>query len=577
MCGILYAKLKSPSIDHLKFTSSFSDALNLMNYRGPDSFNSVKIGNHFFGHVRLSIIDLQNTSNQPIEDQDHLMIFNGEIYNYKEIDSNSTSDTRTLFQCLKNMENPFSKVRGMFAFGWYEKNNDVASFYRDFFGEKPLYYYSNDDVDIVSSTLKSIKCLVEAIGKRLSLNLEAVNTDYLHFGCIREPKTIWNEVKALPPGHKMKFRGDTVEIESLTFNLDGENADWEKSYYLKQSLDSTDVPGALLLSEGVDSTMVLAAAARFQKHLRLAIYKAKSSVIDESEGALLNIQKLGLKTSDFPVTILTDEGEDGVDIEEFVNILEQPTSDGMQLYYLLRHLRIKHPELKLVYTGLGGDEMFGGYPTYYNFKNISLLVHIPFIDRLIPSMKRFKYGFKMEGVWSAELYAFLYRFDYNLFEKSGNSQDFKKSFLSYKNSITHVPRETQINRSQEDQFVIKKAETFDYCRNQLLRDNDNIAMHLGFESRSPLLNPDLYMQTPDKKDKLKTFLKEKFNINFGKKKGFTLDEYALKEEYLELLSYNNILLEKYTPSLTNRLLKTLSVKKLRSIVVLILWLKTNAE
>src|SRR5437879_8429862 len=118
-------------------------------------------GDHFFGHVRLSIIDLKSSSDQPYQDESHIMIYNGEIYNYKEIDPESDSDTKTLFNCLKFSNNPFEKLRGMFAFGWHDKKTEETYFSRDFFGEKHLYYYVDKDIEIVSSTLKSIDYLIK--------------------------------------------------------------------------------------------------------------------------------------------------------------------------------------------------------------------------------------------------------------------------------------------------------------------------------------------------------------------------------------------------------------------------------
>src|SRR5690606_35414081 len=95
----------------------------------------------------------------------------------------------------------FEKIRGMFAFGWFEKKTEKITFYRDFFGEKPLYYYNDNEICIVSSTLKSITYILKKIGKIVKINKRAIEQDFLLFGYIRSPETIWEGIMEVPPGH----------------------------------------------------------------------------------------------------------------------------------------------------------------------------------------------------------------------------------------------------------------------------------------------------------------------------------------------------------------------------------------
>lgn len=577
MCGILYCKVKSSSIDKSAFEPIFEEGLEQMNYRGVDSKGIEIIKNNYFGHVRLSIIDLKSSSNQPFQDEKNLMIFNGEIYNYKEIDPESNSDTKTLFNCMQTIDKPFEKLRGMFAFGWYDKACGDVSFFRDIFGEKPLYYYSDNDVDIVSSTLKSIKLILKKLNKEVEVNKRAIREDFMLFGYIRGPETIWKGIWTVPPGKILKISNNVeLSIKNNYFAIENKNFNWGKSNYITHALASKDVSGTLLLSGGVDSTFLLAKAVETDISLRLGIYKANREDIDESQSALMNYEKICTNKSRFPLTVLSSSPIEIEDIGQFCELLEQPTSDGLQLFHLLKHLKQQDKSLKLVYTGLGGDEMFGGYPTFYNYKLINLLVNIPFSEYLVPKVKRFKEGRKILKFWNTNVYSFLYRIDYNIFKIIFENESIINIYKKYLDALKLIPSE--INEGTNSNFMkIKNNEMFQYCSNQLLRDNDNISMALGLESRSPLLNMDWYFQKDSNKSKLKRALYNDYRVTFGDKKGFTLDEINDKSFFKQLINKHIKTLSIYLPEFTTEKLDTLSLSKLRSVLILLIWLDLNDE
>lgn len=578
MCGILYAKLKTEKIDQVQFKEVFEKALTLMDYRGKDSKGVSIINNNYFGHVRLSIVDLSVSSNQPFEDDSNLMIFNGEIYNYKDLDPDSESDTGTLFKLMRLDANPFEKIRGMFAFGWYDKRTDQVTFYRDFFGEKPLYYYSDENIDIVSSTLKSIVSILGETDKKVSVNRRAIIEDYMLFGYIREPETIWEDIFAVPPGHVLKITNNKANaINAIVFNLDSESVDWKNSKYVRQALASKDVLGTLLLSGGVDSTYLLSVASENNVRLHIGVYKAQNPHIDEASEAMSNYKKICSDKGMFPVTVLEASRIEMNELNEFSRLLEQPASDGLQLFHLLKHIKATDSSLRLVYTGLGGDEIFGGYPTFYNFQLVSFLLNVPYVERVLPKVHRFKEGRRLLNKWDVNVYAFLYRIDYAMFQSLCSAGDLERIYNRYQISLDeHVPAE--VNLDQKSAFMgVKKNEMFQYCMNQLMRCNDNISMYLGFESRSPLLNPDWYFQKDIKKFKLKNFLFNRHQIRFGKKRGFTLDEIYMKQEFIDKLIEKEYLLTIFLPKLTIHTIVTLPLKKIRSILILLLWLEFNLD
>src|SRR5699024_6023847 len=125
------------------------------------------------------------------------------------------------------------------------------------------------------------------------------------------------------------------------------------SDYIKNTFLSSDVSGTLLLSGGIDSTFLLSKAVEENIPLQIGIYKAETKEIDESETAFENIKKMKINAKDFPLTVLSSNEIKEIDIDDFVKILEQPTSDGLNVFHLLKHLKKDQRKLKLVYTGLG--------------------------------------------------------------------------------------------------------------------------------------------------------------------------------------------------------------------------------
>ena len=163
--------------------------------------------NLFMGHTRLSIIDLSNNGNQPmIDDNGNVIIFNGEIYNHKqlrdEIDNitdeefSSTSDTEVILKGFKYFgNNLFKKLRGPFSIVIYNKVENQILYARDTFGMKPMYFFENKDLIVISSDVKSIKYVVE-----LKL-LDVSEVLFFKYGFIPEPYTQYEDVFSVSPGH----------------------------------------------------------------------------------------------------------------------------------------------------------------------------------------------------------------------------------------------------------------------------------------------------------------------------------------------------------------------------------------
>ena len=159
MCGILGTNFLS---------NNFNSSLELLNQRGPDFQNSVKIDNKQFGHTRLAINDLDEEANQPMIFDDILLVFNGEIYNYKELihvehlECKTKSDSEVLIRLYQKYGFDFlNKLNGMFSFCIYDMKKELYFCARDRYGKKPFFYYFKDNKFIFSSSIKSILKLLD--------------------------------------------------------------------------------------------------------------------------------------------------------------------------------------------------------------------------------------------------------------------------------------------------------------------------------------------------------------------------------------------------------------------------------
>ena len=159
MCGIIGANFIS---------DKFDKSLEFLHHRGPDFQNSIKIENKQFGHTRLAIIDLDEEANQPMIFDDILLVFNGEIYNYKELihvehlECKTKSDSEVLIRLYQKYGFDFlNKLNGMFAFCIYDMKKDLYFCARDRYGKKPFFYYFKDNKFIFSSSIKSILNLLD--------------------------------------------------------------------------------------------------------------------------------------------------------------------------------------------------------------------------------------------------------------------------------------------------------------------------------------------------------------------------------------------------------------------------------
>lgn len=368
--------------------------LDVIQFRGPDFSSFVREEAIILGHNRLAILDLDARSNQPFSYLHLRIVFNGEIYNYQDVKRDllkkgyqftTTSDTEVI--CASYLEYGNKCVdyfNGMFSFIIYDTKNRKLFGARDRFGKKPFYYYHNSKNFEFASQPSQL-----SIGQDFTTNESAVS-EYLIWGYIPEPKSIFNEIQKLPAAHTLSFNLDTgiLKIENY-WDLD---YSWkhkftgtynEASDQLKNLLTDSvkirmisDVPLGVFLSGGVDSSLIAALASKQTNQIKTFSIKFNEKGFDESAYA----QQVANHLQSDHHTIECNYSE-GIDlIKNFCTFYDEPFADSSAIPSMLLAKYTKQ-HVTVALSGDGGDEGFVGYSRYKWMKNSSLLFHLPLFTR----------------------------------------------------------------------------------------------------------------------------------------------------------------------------------------------------
>jgi asparagine synthase (glutamine-hydrolysing) len=344
-------------------------------HRGPDASASRRIGPHAFGHTRLSIIDLECGA-QPMADASgrYTITFNGEIYNYAELREEllregsvflTHSDTEVVLAAYARWgARAVDRFRGMFAFAIWDAVDDTLFAARDLFGEKPLYYAATNGRLILASEIKAI-----VASGLVSSELEAASVDvYLAFGYVRPTASIYRDIRPLPPGHWLRWdrRGMVVErywtppLQSRPTSLD-EAAETLRGL-LRQAVRRqmvADVPVGAFLSGGLDSTSIVAFMQGQNREPVKTFAVGFGDEINELPYARAVARQYGTEHHEVdlgapPVAEL---------LERMAAVYDEPFADSSAIpTYLIS--KFARGFVKVVLSGDGGDEVFGGYQWY---------------------------------------------------------------------------------------------------------------------------------------------------------------------------------------------------------------------
>ncbi len=524
MCGLIgYVK---SSIFNEKDIFISHQMLNAIIHRGPDSFGVWHKNDVFFGHRRLAILDLSPAGHQPMlsKDQNLIITFNGEIYNYldikRELDLNKNiqwvghSDTEVILEAISfwGIEKALNKFNGMFAFALWNKQTQELILARDRFGEKPLYYALDNGSLIFASELIAIE---QSPNLNKELDKEAIQL-YLKYRSIPAPYSIYKSVKKLTPGSYACWKKGSSSIEIKSY--------WDaKKVFIQKSsspiqicetdalneLDSllnssvqkrmiSDVSLGSFLSGGFDSSLVTAI---MQKNSSTPVTTFSigfdNPAFNEAEHAKEIASYLGTHHIESYVT-----GSDALNVvTKLADIYDEPFADSSQIpMYLLSMETKKHVTVSL--SGDGGDELFGGYTRYLNslgrwekLKNIPLSAQISKFIGVLPYYLR-SYLLNILNLFSQRKLTNLQFEDLIALCGAKTFPDFYQMLLSsWKNTsvLLNNPKVMQssnnINLNHINLMMLD--DTLNYLPNDILTKVDRACMSVSLEGRIPFLDKDI--------------------------------------------------------------------------------------
>ena len=371
MCGILGTNFLS---------NNFNQALDLLNNRGPDYKNSIEINNNKFGHTRLAIIDLNEEANQPMIFDDIVLVFNGEIYNYKELIHveqlfcKTSSDSEVLIRLYQKYGfNFLNKLNGMFSFCIYDIKKELFFCARDRYGKKPFFYYFKDNKFIFSSSIKSILNILDT---KPNLNKIALSKYMQYFVSFGEDTFYQNIFKLEAASILIYQPNKSCELQKKKFyrintyksvkNEKQALIDIEELLIksIEQRLTS-DVEIASLLSGGIDSSLISALYTKISGKTINTFSVGYDEYKNYCELEYAQITANHINSNHHPVII---NQKDYINhFYETLDMLEEPHGDSAAIPLNILTKHIHKSGIKTVLSGEGSDEIFLGYDNYSKF------------------------------------------------------------------------------------------------------------------------------------------------------------------------------------------------------------------
>ncbi len=480
-------------------------------HRGPDSQGSFSEGPVAIAMRRLSIIDLQH-GDQPISNEDGqvTVVQNGEIYNYRELRSElqeqghtfkTDSDTEVLVHLYEQHDLGFAeKLRGMFAVALWDSRNERLVIARDRFGIKPLYYSTTNGKLVFASELKSI---LRCPGFKGQVSLDAVEA-FLAFNSIPAPLTIFDDVKKLPAGHLLVADRSGVQIssyarprpapdDSLLTGSAEELADQMREC-MRDSVKAhlvADVPVGVLLSGGVDSSLLTALAAE-QSNDTVTTFTIGFEEQSYNEIERARMIAARYDTDHYELILRPDAAEL---LSTLARTFDEPFADSSALpTYLVSKLAADH--IKVVLSGEGADELFGGYYTYAAdmlAPRLAPLAKIarPFVERIPSSSSKVSFEYKAKRFARSASLPSLERHHgwKEIFSSDARSELLKPDRAGIADPVD-ILRERYAETEGCDELArLQDVDIGIYLVDDLLVKTDRASMAHSLEARVPFLDP----------------------------------------------------------------------------------------
>ncbi|MAJ81443.1 MAG: asparagine synthase (glutamine-hydrolyzing) [Legionellales bacterium] len=494
MCGY-YLSLSKQKINHdLK---KIEDTLKL---RGPDftGISSGKYKEFFYSalHCRLSIIDLTTNSNQPCCNENGILVFNGEIYNYQKLqkrynlklcNNDTVSDTKVLWALLEKFGvSILSELQGMFSFVYLDKRNAKIIFSIDKFGVKPLFFRNSAEEMVFSSDPRCV-----SLFNKNDINHE-VRDQFLSKGWINPGKSIFKHVESLMPSSYGMIdlsntkcvikRYDILKTNSVKISSVKETVDTDQlEEILTKSIKArykSDVPICSLLSGGIDSGLGIALAKRnLNENIQTYTFKFAESSYSEADQA----RAIAEIYSDNHREISISEFELETICKDLIEKMAEPFADvsAIPLFKLFNEIR---KDFKVAMSYDGGDEFFYGYQKYINIKKIQnskFRIPLKYNPWKIPQ-RFFPYHYaKIYGAISNKPSGLALNYLhfpgwYKILKKTNIASAYK-----YDNKLVSIEE-------------IRNFDIGHYMHKNILNKIDCVSMYCSVEAREPFLSPELY-------------------------------------------------------------------------------------
>jgi asparagine synthase (glutamine-hydrolysing) len=500
MCRIAGRVSKQTPID---FKGDLQKMLRVMAHGGPDDEGIYIDGHVAIGHRRLSIIDLSKAGHQPMltEDSEIVISFNGEIYNFleirKELETHgfvfrTLTDTEVILNAYRCWgTKSFYRLEGIFAFALYDKKQQLFYLVRDHIGVKPIYYSLDDNELLFSSEVRALK----AIRNDWKEN-EDWKILFLAFGSIPHPFTTFSQVLQLAPGSYLRLDLVSFNRELVPYYR-SDNSDYsihskrealtQIQFSLQKAIRKnllSDAPLGVFLSGGIDSSLITLLADKFLPSVKTLSINFDDAAYDEHSYQQILLEKTeNVEHTSHRVT----EHMFWEYLDDIWKAMDQPSIDAVNAYFVSRFAKTEG--IRAVLSGVGADEIFGGYASFKRIKWMRMIRKLPSKIGISKILSKYKKS------WGRLVYLRLngvigdYLFLRGIFTPHEISGILKIEEGKVWEVLQKVPFETphKMNNIEYASFLEKKI----YMTNQLLKDTDYMGMWHGVEVRVPFLDIEL--------------------------------------------------------------------------------------
>ncbi len=490
-------------------------------HRGPDAsgetidqFGRQTVG---LGHRRLSILDLSMLGKQPMSTDDglHRIVFNGEIYNFRKLRAEleaegerfkSNSDTEVLLLGLSRFGIEFvRRLQGMYAFAYLNRVTHSLFLARDPAGIKPLFFHQSDQSLVFASELRALLVSGLSEGK---LSRSAI-ANYFAYGAVAQPTSIFEGIQMMEPGSWREYRAFDTGFRlirenvwwtppTVDFNANTANAVSQTRTLLESAVKDhliADVPVGVFLSAGIDSTILATLAKRSSNEVQaFTVSVADAKDMDETEIASATASRIGMKH--VPVEITESDALEAT--TQWFASADQPSIDGLNSFVISKAIR--GHGIKVALSGLGADELFGGYPSFQEIPRfVSMARQLSWVPtRLRRSLAKLvgirsprQISEKMQDMLSMEpsigVMTTMRRRLMSNHELSMLGLDFESFGLS-DCGLPTASMNWQPDEGASPGWAVSIAESRYYQGNMLLRDADVNSMAHSLELRVPFLD-----------------------------------------------------------------------------------------